>query len=165
MGTSVILQELQINTRLQSRASESHASSTSHKATHCSNPCNKLNTTFISHQNAKTPTSSSKNFQTQKEDEVQQPLDRTPQLHHLPHLSPNPRRWDLAQQPSQQHRLPQVPPMASHSHRSLDHGRLLGRLRRSLLPQHCSHVVLPLRHVLHHSCSDRLHHFRLRRDG
>ena len=71
----------------------------------------------------------------------------------------------MAEQQSQQHRLHEVLAVAVDHHRSRHHGHLSRRFRRSLLPEHLPHVVLPLGHVLHHRCSDRLRDLRLRRHG
>lgn len=56
----------------------------------------------------------------------------------------------MAEHQGQQHRLPQVPPVALDNYRGLHHGRLPSGVRRRVLPQHFSDVGLPLRHVLRH---------------
>ena len=71
----------------------------------------------------------------------------------------------MAEQQSQQHRLHEVPAVAVDHHRSGHHGHLPRRIRRSLLPEHLPHVVLPVGHVLRHRCSSRLRDLRLRCHG
>ncbi|CAN1226931.1 hypothetical protein LINGRAPRIM_LOCUS1123 [Linum grandiflorum] len=67
----------------------------------------------------------------------------------------------MAKQQGQLHRLPPLPPVANHRHRSLHHGRLLSRIRRRLLQEHHAHVDLPIRHVLRPRRPRRIHHLRL----
>lgn len=71
----------------------------------------------------------------------------------------------MAKQQSQQHRLSQVSAVAVDRHRSLHHGRLPGRFRRRLLPQHAPHAVLSICHVLYHCCPHRVHYLCLCGDG
>lgn len=71
----------------------------------------------------------------------------------------------MAEQQSQQHRLPQVPAVAAHSHRRRHHGSLSRRFRRRVLSKHLLDVGLPIRYVLGYGCAYWLHHICLRRHG
>lgn len=68
----------------------------------------------------------------------------------------------MAEHKGQQHRLPQIPPVALDNHRRLYHGRLPSRFRRRVLPQHFSVVGIPICHVLRHRCAYWVHNLCLR---
>lgn len=71
----------------------------------------------------------------------------------------------MAEQPSQQHRLPPFPPVAADRHRNLHHGGVSGGIRRRVLSQHSAHAAVPGGHVLRDRGAHRVHHIRIRGDG